>query len=201
MPDVLGSPPSPRAALFWNGTAWQWALVDAAGNLQIDVLTSGLPAGAATLLEQQTQTTALQLIDNLVAALQSVATDRLKVRGEDQLHSFAGVLGQSRNAVISGAGGYVDSQPCAAGQIWVVTGIVATDRTSATTRHEYHLFHNAVLYPKAERVAAFAVLGPSFWDGWVWLDPSDVIRVYFTGALAGDSCDVHVTGYTMTLEV
>jgi len=38
MPEVLGSPPSPRTALFWNGAAWQWALVDAAGNLQVTIV-------------------------------------------------------------------------------------------------------------------------------------------------------------------
>jgi len=41
-----------------------------------------LPLGAATLAEQQTQTTALQTIDNLVAllnALASVATDQVRV--------------------------------------------------------------------------------------------------------------------------
>ena len=52
MPEVLGDPPSPRTALFWNGTAWQWALVDAAGHLQLDVVTSGLPGGAATAANQ-----------------------------------------------------------------------------------------------------------------------------------------------------
>ncbi len=35
MPEVLGEPPSPRTALFWNGTAWQWALVGLGGRLQV----------------------------------------------------------------------------------------------------------------------------------------------------------------------
>lgn len=35
MPDVLGSPPSPRAALFWNGATWQAALVGPGGRLQV----------------------------------------------------------------------------------------------------------------------------------------------------------------------
>ena len=53
--------------------------VDAAGHLQIDVLSVALPTGAATLAEQQTQTTALQLIDDLRNALGSVNTDDLQV--------------------------------------------------------------------------------------------------------------------------
>ena len=53
--------------------------VDAAGHLQIDVLSVALPTGASTLAEQQTQTTALQLIDDLRNALGSVNTDDLQV--------------------------------------------------------------------------------------------------------------------------
>ncbi|GAI61420.1 unnamed protein product [marine sediment metagenome] len=33
MPEVLRNPPSPRTALFWNGTAWQYALVGLGGRL------------------------------------------------------------------------------------------------------------------------------------------------------------------------
>ncbi|MGB6896555.1 MAG: hypothetical protein WBF37_11540, partial [Dehalococcoidia bacterium] len=50
------------------------AILDALGSvntddLQVDVKTSALPAGASTLAEQQTQTTALQAIDDLRNAL------------------------------------------------------------------------------------------------------------------------------------
>ena len=65
--------------LFWNGTAWASALVDGSGHLQIDALTSGLPTGAATATNQLTEITALQLIDDLRAALQSVAGDEIRV--------------------------------------------------------------------------------------------------------------------------
>jgi len=37
---------------------------DTAGDLQVDVLTSALPTGASTLAEQQSQTTALQIMDD-----------------------------------------------------------------------------------------------------------------------------------------
>ena len=200
MPDVLGDPPSPRAAVFWNGTAWQWALVDAAGHLQLDVVTSGLPAGAATAAAQALALAQLQLIEDMRDALQSVATDRLIVRGEDQLFSYKGTLHEFRAAAISGADGYVDSQPAPAGEIWVVTNIVARDRTTATTEHEHQLFHDGGEVRFGHVLAAMAADIFSYWSGWIWLDPSDTIRVYFLGGLAGDTCHVHLTGYIMTLE-
>ena len=41
---------------------------DSSGDLQVDVLTSGLPAGASTLAEQQTQSTSLSAIDTGIPA-------------------------------------------------------------------------------------------------------------------------------------
>lgn len=68
------------ATVVIDGVTYRVPLVDADGHLQIDVVTSALPTGAATLAEQQTQTASLQLIDDLQAALGSVATDDLRVR-------------------------------------------------------------------------------------------------------------------------
>lgn len=49
-----------------DGTNARTLKTDTSGELQIDVLTSALPTGASTLAEQQTQTTALQLIDDVI---------------------------------------------------------------------------------------------------------------------------------------
>ena len=62
---------------------WRKVLVDGAGNLQVDVLGSALPAGAATAANQVTEITALQLIDDLRNALGSVNTDDLQVDIKD----------------------------------------------------------------------------------------------------------------------
>ncbi|MBU1067397.1 hypothetical protein KKE60_06390 [Patescibacteria group bacterium] len=65
-----------------NDEEYQLARGDATGRAEVNVIAAALPAGAATLAEQQTQTTALQLIDNLIAllnALATVATDQLRV--------------------------------------------------------------------------------------------------------------------------
>lgn len=50
-----------------DGTNAQTLKTDSDGHLQTDVLSSALPSGASTLAEQQTQTTALQLIDDAVS--------------------------------------------------------------------------------------------------------------------------------------
>jgi len=71
--------------LGYDGTDFRNIHVDAAGDLQVDVATSALPTGAATAAHQVTQTTALQLIDDLRTALNSVGTDELRV--------LAGVFG------------------------------------------------------------------------------------------------------------
>jgi len=63
----------------WVTDQWKKLIGDAAGHLQVDVVESGLPTGAATSANQATMITALQLIDDLRAALNSVATDELDV--------------------------------------------------------------------------------------------------------------------------
>lgn len=169
-------------------------------SLLVDVIAAILPPDAATLTEQQTQTVSLQLIDDLRAALRSVATDRILVRGADQLHSFGGVLAAFRTGVVSGAGGWMDGPVVPAATIWCVTNICALDATSATTRHDYLLNHDAAQYRFGESVAAFPAGGLSYWGGWKWLDPGDTIRVGFIGSLAGDTCTILLTGHIMTLE-
>ncbi|GAH78230.1 unnamed protein product, partial [marine sediment metagenome] len=60
--------------------------------LVVNVDESVLPTGAATAAHQVTQNTDLATIAKLEEALQTVATDRIKVRGEDQLFSFKAVV-------------------------------------------------------------------------------------------------------------
>lgn len=66
------------------GVTYRVGRVNSSGHLLTEVQVSALPTGAATLAEQQTQTTALQLIDDLRAALDSVGTDALIVSDELQ---------------------------------------------------------------------------------------------------------------------
>ena len=72
-------PESVDATIVINGVTYRPPIIDSDGHLQVDVLTSALPSGAATSARQDTMITALQLIDDLRAALDAVQTDRLNV--------------------------------------------------------------------------------------------------------------------------
>lgn len=69
---------------------------DAAGELQVDVLTSALPTGASTLAEQQTQTTALSAIQTAVQLIDNsanvdgtpIGTAGLAIGGRDGSGNF-----------------------------------------------------------------------------------------------------------------
>jgi hypothetical protein len=77
--------PHPMSAVGWDGTDFHILTIDPAGHLQVDLLSSALPTGAATAANQATEITALQLIDDLRAALHSVNTDELQVNVEDSV--------------------------------------------------------------------------------------------------------------------
>ena len=53
----------------------------AGSEMQVDIVSSALPTGAATLAEQQTQTTALQLIDDTVATLGTTTYTEATTKG------------------------------------------------------------------------------------------------------------------------
>jgi len=191
---------APRLVYGWDGTDWRALLVDAAGNLQVDVAASGLPTGAATAANQATMITALQLIDDLRTALESVGTDRLQVRGEDQLFSFAGSLAALSSGVISGLNGYFDSATPGAGEIWVVTNIRTVDVTNATTEHRFYVRSGGSDARFHDVVEAIAAGLSRYYHGHVYLSAGDVVRVYFWGGQVGDTVAVHLTGHKMTLE-
>jgi len=168
--------------------------------IDVNVERSVLPTGAATLAEQQTQTTALERIDDLKTALQSIGLDRLLVRGQDQIHSFKDIARVVAVDTVSGADGFLDTPPVPAGQIWVITNVRAVDGTTPTTDHWYIARTLAFDYEFDRQTAAFAAGLPSFSHNWVWLKQNDVIRVQFIGSLAGDICAITAIGHVMTKE-
>ncbi len=179
MPEVLPKhAPVPIAVIGWDGAAYRVFALDATGRLNVNVLAN------------------LGLDD----ALQSVATDRLIVRGEDQLHSFKAALGVRTSGVVSGANGYFDSAPGGAGYVWVVTSVAAKDATSPCTAIEMLTRVGASNFRFSNTMIALPA------NQWFtiqcekWLDPTDLIRIYFRGSLAGDSCEVEITGHYFTLE-
>ncbi len=62
-----------------DGVDYYPPLIDSAGHLQVDILSTALATGAATSGKQDTMITALQLIDDLRNALNTVATQQLRV--------------------------------------------------------------------------------------------------------------------------
>lgn len=159
-----------------------------------------LPSGAATSAKQDTALTALQSIQNLVGALQSVGINVLQVRGEDQLFNIKKVLWEKETGAISGAGGYIESDSVDSGEYWVITNIMAVNQTTATTLHQYRVRHDNTDFVFHDEAAAFAAFGRSYWKGTIILDPDDTIRVYFTGGLGGDTCEIVLGGYVMVIE-
>jgi len=192
--------PAPRCVLGWDGTAYRALTVDANGHIQADVLTSALPAGAATAAHQLTMITALQLIDDLRNALQSVATDRVKVRGENQLFSFKGVLVDYVWDIISGVDGYRESNVVPAGEVWVVTTICGSEVVRPTTAMLFGVNHDGGFYMAGIETRAIGTDEHVCWSGHMYLDAADYVRVYFIGGQAGDGTRVYVTGYRMTAE-
>jgi len=201
MPEILPyHTPSPRTLLAWDGTAYRPIHIDAAGNVQIDVLASALPAGAATAANQVIINATAELIALIRNALQSVDTDRLIVRGEDQLFTLKGVLALLTSGNISGANGYLQTAVVPDDEYWIVTTVVARDTATGCTRIRMFNRHDAVDVQIHVQDKAFAVDENTIWGGHTYLDPGDRIRVTFVGGLVGDWCVVEITGFKMTLE-
>lgn len=184
----------------YDGANWQPLLVDAQRHLQADILASALPTGSATAANQATVITALQLIDDLNAALESVSTDRLIVRGEDQMFTYLGSLHTYTVGTISGANGHLDSITATAGEIWKVTTTAIADVTTPTTQHRFHLRSPPTSYRIHTNTAAFAANQFSYLHSDLWLDAGDLLRCNFLAGLPGDTCVITLIGHRMTLE-
>ena len=76
---------------IWTGSAWIEALSDASGHLQVDILSSALPTGAATEAKQDTLIGHVDGLEGLLGAGLPVALDTLslKVKEQSPLSGFA----------------------------------------------------------------------------------------------------------------
>lgn len=169
-------------------------------DLQVDVKSSALPALASTAAHQVTQNTALAKIDDLQDALQSAATDRLLVRGMDQLFSFASMLTDGVTDDLHDDPPFIQSNPVLAGTIWVPTAIKVVNRDRVTTGYVLGLLHNDTNRWFAGETKDIPAGQRSFWAGHVFLDPGDRIRFYPTGGILGDTCNISLHGFIMSLE-
>jgi len=202
MPEISPNhAPAPGAVLFWDGVRYNVGASDGLGNVQVGVMASVLPVGAATAAAQALALAQLQFIEDLRHALQSIATDRLIVRGEDQLFSLELVIATHTSGVITGAGGWIDSPAVPAGSYWVITSVCGRDTTTAPTEIVLSNVHNAVGVRLKHEIKAFAISESSCWSGHTYMDGGDVIRAQFVGGLALDNVRVEISGYQMTGEV
>lgn len=180
MPEIQPTgAPNPRAVLGWDGTTWRVIRVDLGGAVYVNAV-------------------ALLGLEN---TLQSVALDRLQVRGQDQLLSIDAKLRQWVQSVPSGAGGYIETGAVPAGEYWVVTSIGVRDTATPLTAVLFYPWSDGQNMVVKHEVAAIAANIWTTWDGFIVLDDGDRIRCYLTGALAADLCQLSVMGYVMTVEV
>ncbi|MCK4297882.1 MAG: hypothetical protein KAX80_00030 [Planctomycetes bacterium] len=187
--------------LIWNGTALVRALGDAAGHFQIDVLSSALSTGAATSANQGTMITALQLIDDLQAALHSVNTDELVVRGEDQLFSFKGKLLDHTSNVDTAAGDIgLAATTVPAGEVWVVTSVLAINTVTVCSSIYLYAIDGAdeAAFRRGDTPSITAGLS---WSGHLYLEAGDRVNATFMGCALHDRIYLQTLGYKMTKEV
>jgi len=179
MPEIQPTgAPWPRAVLGWDGTTWRVMAVDAAGNLQVDVLSNA----------------------NLDGALQSVGADRLQVRGEDQLFSFDEPYLEAQQALAVAAGHRIlQTGAIPAGDIHVVTNIVAQNGSSVNPYIYVAITRGGVDYVVARSTTPVVGEGIQL-QCKLYLIPGDVVLAYFRACALNDNIFLWVVGYVMTQE-
>jgi len=115
-----------------DGIIYRFLHVDAQGDVQTDVLSSALPTGASTAAHQVTMITALQLIDDLRGALDSVGTDELDVNVEASVLPTGAATSAWQDTLNDGLVTVIDGSPL--GGKWAkVNGSVNVANTTWTT--------------------------------------------------------------------
>ena len=122
------------------------------------------------------------------------------LKNGDQLFSYKSNVLDRATGLISGAGGYYESSVVPAGDVWVITNIVAVDWTSTCTEHIYEIRSGGLGYNIYVIQAAFAIKQRSWLGTQIYLEAGEWLRVYFTGALANDTIYIFLTGHSMTKE-
>jgi len=162
--------------------------------------------GFATSANQTTMITALQLIDDLRAALGSVNTDDLQV--DVKTYPGSNALGNipfgynnrywERQYTLNAAAGtnFLAGTAVPAGEIWVVTnlrGVNANTNVSALTLQAYDGSTTIVLANKLSPGINVDVI----WSGQAFLKAGDYVQARFDGCVAGDDLYFDIMGYKM----
>lgn len=192
--------PRPIAIIGWDGTRYNVIGIDNAFHVQVDVIASALAAGAATAANQVLMNANLILIAELRDALQSVDTDRLIVRGEDQLFSFKERIAEQVSLTVHAGGNQnLEIGPVPANEVWIITSMLAIDETSAITAIRMGMQTAAGLMV-ARRAETVPMLTPVEWSGHAYAENPDTVRARFYGTAVNDTLVFWIIGYVMTKE-
>lgn len=145
-----------RTTIVIDGVTYRPPLIDAAGHVQVDVVSSALPALAATSTKQDTMITALQLIDDLRGALDAVKADRLNVNAyRDGASEVKALIAQTANNSAVRATALTPSS----GKKVRIIGVGLMTENATATRFEVYFGTGAHLIINPTKIVAVAYLG------------------------------------------
>lgn len=168
-----------------------------------------LPSGAATAANQATMITALQLIDDLRNALDSVGTDELDVNiedsvtltvqstGSDKIFAFESIVEeQVSNTNLNAGTNYLVAGTVGSGKVWKLTHITFEYiGISPTVVRVYAagLATNLIIYYKDSPTSGRWYT----WDGEIYMQVGDGLILEVQGATAGDDIYLNYAGVQM----
>ena len=196
--------------LAWDDTnkRWQVVHVDASGNLQVDVVASGLPSDAATATNQATALTELQqkletsdlTLDgtkDLQVDVKTAPVTEVTAEGGDVVFNFESVVSaRSFDETASTGDNTITLTDVPSGKIWVITVIMAVNTTNAITAIEVNAVHDGNARMVSGELAPPAGKRHT-WNGRLYLDAADYVEVLFTGCTLNDNIYVDIWGYQM----
>jgi len=126
---------------------------------------------------------------------------RQQVRGEDQLFSYKGQFARQYYDGAAAAGkNTFDTETVPAGEVWVVTGAMAFDFSSACTYVYIGVRRGGTIY-QMRILSSPAAFEAVHFSGHFYAVEDDDLYVEFEGVTAGDALIGNFWGYRMTLEV
>lgn len=199
-PTIEGTGHGKPVMIFWhNGTAWIVPLVDAAGHPQVDIISSALPSDAATETTLDAIKTAVELIDDLRGALDSVGTDEIRVEGKDgdKLFGFESVVEEAvENTALAAGTNNVDGAAVGSGKVWKITHVwlyyVGTAPTTMNVRVMGLAGGTYLITPPTPAAAT-----SYFWNGEIYMQVDDYLRIEITGATLNDDVYMRYCGVQM----